>query len=300
MRAVPVTIVIPTLDGGGRFRDQLEALARLAPAPERVLVIDSGSRDGSDALAERAGHEVVRIARAEFDHGATRQRGAELARTELVAFLSQDAVPEPDYLGHLAAAFADPLVAGATARILPYADSTPLARRTALASPLAAAAPRVAAIDPAAFAALPPHERRRLCLFDDVASMVRRGCLLSAPFPRTMMGEDQAFAEAALERGWRLAFVPAAVVHHAHEYGPVSAFLRYRDDARFVRAKFGERVRRGPLDLLKGVAFEVREDLRALRQESGARRCAEALRSAPLRCGQVLGQWWGSTFGIQP
>ena len=127
--------------------------------------------------------------------------------------------------------------------------------------------------------------------------MARRRVLLELPFPRTMMGEDTAFAEQVLEAGHRIAFVPAAVVRHAHEYGPASAFRRYRDDARWVRARFGVRVRGSCLAVLRGLAYEVREDLRFLsaRRRAGARVAAgEWLRSPLLRGGQVVGQWWGS------
>jgi rhamnosyltransferase len=300
MAAVPVTLVVPTLNGGALFRRLLERVAAGSPRPARFLVIDSGSADGSAEAAERAGAELLRIDRADFDHGATRQAAVERADTELVAFLSQDAVPEPGWLGPLHAAFADPGVAGATARILPREDSSALARRTARASPLAAAVPRVVRVEPAAFRALDRGERRAYCLFDNVASMARRALLLRHPFPRTMMGEDQAFAEAVLLEGHALAFVPASVVRHAHEYGPLGAFRRYRDDARFVRARFGRRVRRGLLDVVKGVLHEVREDARSLRSERLPSRLAALGRSPLLRCGQVLGQWWGSNVGAAP
>ncbi len=294
MPTVPVTVVLPTLDGGALFTRALAALVALDPAPQRVLVLDSESTDGTPERAREAGLEVETVRRAEFDHGGTRMRGAEAATTPLVAFLSQDAIPARDYLGPLAAAFDDEGVAGATARIVPHDDSSPLARRTVLAQWPAGEERVVVGGDAAAFAALDGPGRRALCRFDDVASMARRSVLLDLPFPRTMMGEDAAFAEQVLAAGHRLVFEPRAVVRHAHEYGPLSAFRRYRDDARWARERYGERIRRTPVDVARGIAFEVREDWRALRAEG---ELGAFWRSPLLRAGQVLGQWWGSVAG---
>lgn len=291
MTCAPVTIIVPTRNGGALFRRQLAALRALAPAPAAILVIDSESDDGTPEAAAAAGAEVQRIARKDFDHGATRQLGAERAATPLVAFLTQDAIPEPDYLGPLAAAFADPATAGASARILPFEDSSPLARRTVMASPMASPEPASIAFEREAWSRASASERRAACRFDDVASMARRELLLRFPFPRTMMGEDQAFAAAVLEAGFALRFVPKSVVRHAHEYGPGSVFARYRDDARFAASAFGTRVRR-LRDVAKGIAYELREDARFLRRERAP--LSEWVRAVPLRCAQVAGQWWGS------
>lgn len=301
MTDVPVTLIIPTHNGGPLFQQVLRAVRDLDPKPRRVLVVDSESTDGTDRVAADSGVEVLRIRKAEFDHGATRQSAVERSETELVAFLSQDALPASDYLGELAQAFCDARVAGATARVLPFADSSALARRTVLASPQACDEPATIEVDPLAFRALDPADRRARCRFDNVASMARRQVLIEHPFPRTMMGEDIAFAEAALLAGYRLVHVPSAVVQHAHEYGPVAAFRRYRDDARWVRTRFGEQVRRSIFSALKGVAYEVREDARYLagrRKEGSASargyEVREWARSPVLRGAQVFGQWWGS------
>ncbi|MFG0315687.1 MAG: hypothetical protein ACF8XB_00335, partial [Planctomycetota bacterium JB042] len=103
-----------------------------------------------------------------------------------------------------------------------------------------------------------------------------------------------AFAEQVLAAGHRLVFEPRAVVRHAHEYGPLSAFRRYRDDARWARERYGERIRRTPVDVARGIAYEVREDWRALR---AAGELGAFWRSPLLRAGQVFGQWWGSVAG---
>ncbi len=56
-------------------------------------MIDSGSPDGSVAIARAAGVDVLEIPPAEFGHGRTRNLGAERTRAGIVAFLTQDATP---------------------------------------------------------------------------------------------------------------------------------------------------------------------------------------------------------------
>lgn len=293
-----VTIAIPTLEGGAGFVALIERLLELAPPPRCVIVFDSGSSDGTAERARRAGFETRVIDRRDFDHGATRQAMAELAATRFVAFLSQDALPDRDYLGPLVEAMQDSRVAAATARILPAQSASPLAARTVLAAWQAGAEPFEIECDVARFATLTAPERRDLARLDDVASIVRRETLLTHPFPRTMMGEDVAFALSVLASGKRLRFEPRAVVRHSHEYGPLQAFARYREDAAFVRRTFGIRTRPNLFMTLRGIAYEVSKDLEYLKSERPLRAVREVVRSPWLRAAQVLGQWRGSLGAV--
>lgn len=300
MRTLPVTLVVPTLNGGRRFVQQLECLARSEPAPARVVVIDSGSDDGTDRAAERAGCEVVRIDRATFDHGATRQAGAERATTPFVAFLTQDAVPAQGWLEPLVDALADPGVAGASSRILPYPDSSPCAARTVTSARSARPDAFVARFAAGEFSRMPPERRRAAYVYDDVASCARTSLLREHPLPRTMMGEDVIWAEAMLERGLGIAYASASIVHHAHEYGLRSAFRRYRDDAAFVRRRYGLAVRPSLVSVARGLGFEWREDLRFMRASRAEGKLRSMARSFVWRLGQVSGQWWGTVRGGSP
>ncbi len=55
-----VSVVIPVKDGARYLEELLAALRR--EGADEVLVIDSGSRDGSVAIARAAGAEVLEIA----------------------------------------------------------------------------------------------------------------------------------------------------------------------------------------------------------------------------------------------
>lgn len=290
-----VSIVLPTLQGEEDLSRLLPSLKTQELAGELELVaIDSSSTDRTRELLDAAGARVLTVERHEFQHGATRNRAAREASGEILVFLSQDAVPrDPQTLARLCAAFDDPSVAGATARVLPHDDDDPLTRRTVLWAPEASEEERVVGLDEL------PHgadvaQRTDLLRFNNVASAIRASVFETIPFPEVPFGEDAAWALEAVTAGHRIAYVPESVVLHAHRYTPRGAFRRYRTDAEFLRRMHGLRVRPSLVSLVRGVLYEVKSDLGFLASAPGPGRLAGLIRSPLLRSAQVLGQYVGS------
>lgn len=235
----PVSVVIPTWNGGALFRELLVALAS-QDVEHELVVIDSGSRDGTPEAARAAGARVESIPQREFNHGATRNRGIALARGELVCLLTQDALPiGKSYLAALTGAFRSPRVDGAYARQFPRPDCDPLlaerlrrwsASRSEPA--LQVLAPGDAAASQRLFEALPPLERYFSCIFDNVASAVRRASWAKTPFPARTFGEDVAWGKAIVIGGGAIAYEPAAAVEHSHRISIVREFKRLYCDHR--------------------------------------------------------------------
>ncbi len=93
-----VSIVVPTLNGGPRFEEALKRIrAQEGDFEREVIVVDSGSTDGTAELARRHGASVHTIKRQEFSHGGTRNLGISLARGEYVALTVGDAVPVDEW-----------------------------------------------------------------------------------------------------------------------------------------------------------------------------------------------------------
>src|SRR5689334_2140673 len=59
-----------------------------------VVVVDSGSTDGTPDVARRHGARVVEIPASEFHHGTTRNLGAREARGEWLVWTTHDAYPD--------------------------------------------------------------------------------------------------------------------------------------------------------------------------------------------------------------
>src|SRR5574341_2686588 len=219
----PLSVVIPTWNGGARFREVLEALAS-QDLEHELIVIDSGSRDGTVEAARAAGARVELVRQSEFNHGATRNRAIALAHGEIVALLTQDALPMgPDYLRCLRRPFDNPRVDGAYARQYPRPDCDPLLAERLRRWSASRAEPALQVLapgDPAAarrlYVALPPMERYLSCVFDNVASAVRRSSWERIPFPERSFGEDVAWGKAVLLSGGALAYEPSARVEHSH------------------------------------------------------------------------------------
>ena len=123
-----ISVVIPVKDGGADLGRCLDAIGRQVVEHEvEVVIVDSGSRDGSAELARSRGARVHEIPASEFGHGRTRNLGAELARGEVLVFTSQDAfAADETWLATLVHSLAGTeRVAGAYGRQLPHDDATP-------------------------------------------------------------------------------------------------------------------------------------------------------------------------------
>jgi glycosyltransferase involved in cell wall biosynthesis len=93
-----ISIVIRTLDAAETLGAVLAGLDRIEN--DQLIVVDSGSTDGTLELARRHGAEIVPIRRQEFTYGRALNRGFAAARHDWVLSLSAHTIPaDPDFLG---------------------------------------------------------------------------------------------------------------------------------------------------------------------------------------------------------
>ncbi|MFT7667534.1 MAG: rhamnosyltransferase [Planctomycetota bacterium] len=292
-----LSILLPTWNGEEDLRRLLPALDSQDYEGEReVLAIDSSSTDATVSLLKEAGVDVEIISQSEFGHGATRNRLAAKAKGEVLVFLSQDALPaSDDFLQELVSALDEEQVAGAYSRILPHPDDDPLTARTVLSAPEAdEEGTPWEPMDPALVWELPTEQMMARLRFNNVASAVRAPIFREIQFPELPFGEDFAWAARVTQAGYRIRFAPKSLVYHAHRYTPSQAFARYKLDAAFHREIHGLRLRPSFFSVMRGIGYEVREDLRYVLGSGGGAPLHHLLRSPALRTAQVLGQFWGS------
>ena len=130
------SVVIPTHNAGTNIAPVLTALQhQQTPWEFQCVLIDSTSNDGTldqlHAFAERQPNVTIQqIAKQEFQHGHTRNRGVAWSDAEFVAFLTQDAIPANEHwLDNLVSALeSQPAAAGAFGRHIAHDGASPLIR----------------------------------------------------------------------------------------------------------------------------------------------------------------------------
>jgi rhamnosyltransferase len=232
------SVVVLTLNAGPDFAKTLAAVfSQKTDFDFEVLVLDSGSSDGTAELAERSGAAVHHTSSSAFDHGATRDLGLSLSKGEYVALLVQDAVPLDDrwLAGMVENLENDPSVAAVYGRQAPRREGGPLARVLVENAPTAGHERREqSAGGPEPYETLPPRERRALALFDNVSSCLRRSVWEEIPFGRTGFGEDLRWGKSAVESGHKLVYEPRSAVVHSHERGPLYDLRRHYAEGRLL------------------------------------------------------------------
>ena len=95
---ISVSVVIPTYNAGSELRPLVrKLLAQKGLKSIEVVVVDSGSTDGTAELSSSLGCRLLRITQSEFSHSYSRNAGADAATGELLVFMVQDAYPIGDY-----------------------------------------------------------------------------------------------------------------------------------------------------------------------------------------------------------
>lgn len=293
------SVLIPVKNGGPLLGEVLDAvLAQHAPWPFEVIVMDSGSTDGSVDLVRNRGVRCETIAPDLFGHGRTRNQLAALSSGEFLIFITQDARPaSPDWLAHMVAACdAQADVAGAFGPHLAYPEARLVTQRE-LAEHFAGFGAEQSVVrveDRARFDAEPGY-RQWLHFFSNNNSCLRRTVWERLPFPDVAFAEDQTWALAAVKAGYGKAYAPKAAVYHSHDFGVWETLQRNFDEARSFQRYFGYDMQRSVLRAWASAGLLARRDAIWLRQAglrgwswlkaAGYMACIELARTS----GQFLG-----------
>ncbi|HZY31250.1 MAG TPA: glycosyltransferase family 2 protein [Candidatus Methylomirabilis sp.] len=241
---IDVSIILLTKNGEQHLERVLTSLfAQKTARRVEVIVIDSGSTDGTLEIIERFPVKHSRIPPRSFNHGGTRNLGASLAQGAYLVFLSQDAEPADDrWLEHLVSPLdEDEQVAGAYPGFLTRPGCHPMEQRETLEWPLASAEIGVPLVKRAVGNPDYPANPWPYIYFPNTCSCIRRSVWVTFPFKPVNFAEDQDWAKRVLEAGYVTVFVPKAVVLHSHSYPPRVQFRRCYDHGSAMRELFGTR-----------------------------------------------------------
>ena len=204
IEARSASIIIPTFNGASRIGNCLDSLVKQTAGQNvEILVVDDGSTDNTANVVR--GYSSVRlIPQANAGPASARNRGALEAQGKILLFTDDDCVPMADWLEAMLGPFKDPDVVGAKG--IYRTHQTSLAAR---------------------FVQIEYEDKYRLMaglpsidFIDTYSAAFRRDRFLE------MTGYDTSFPVACAEdvelsyrmsaRGWKMKFVPAAIVYHTH------------------------------------------------------------------------------------
>ena len=304
MSGIDVTVVIPTKNGLPEIE---RCLARVfkqhLPWTYEVLVIDSGSTDGTLDVVRSFPVRLEQIPSESFNHGTTRNLGARLANGRYVAFLNQDVIPcDYNWLAPLVRALQDESAAGSFSRQFPRPGAHSLTKRamTCLAQGDERLVKRLSGGQ--TFGHLTPLERLDLARFPSGCCCVHRDVWECHPFEKIPYGEDITWANRVIEAGYSLVYEPASAVYHSHDRSVVYEFKRAYADQYLVYSLFEVElvpsIRRG----LRTTAWAAKDSWRwVMASDDGIGRKLRLLLQSPfLGTAQVSGWYLGArSEGLQ-
>ncbi len=209
-----VSVVVCTRNGSRTIRECLEGLARVEYPNFEVIVVDDGSTDGTAEIVQEFDVRLIRTANRGLSNA--RNTGLAAATGEIVAYLDDDAYPDPQWIEYLAAAFETTNHAGVGGPNIPPSGDGLLADCIANA----------------------PGGPVHVLLSDRVAEHIP-GCNMAFRKDRLqaiggfdpqfrVAGDDVDVCWRLQERGWTLGFHPGAMVWHHRRNSAVTYWKQQR------------------------------------------------------------------------
>ena len=253
------SVVILTFNGERYLREVLDAVFRqTASFPYEVIVIDSGSADGTLDIVRSYSARMHEIPNSEFNHGETRNLGARLARGQFVVYLTQDATPASEsWLEYLVDAFEiGPTVAAVYGLHTPRPDCDPITKRDMeefflMMGPKNQATARYIEDGEGGWEEYQRSEGI-IGFYSDVNSCLRKSTWEKIPYRALDYAEDQAFGRDILQGGYWKVYEPRAAVIHSHSYPLLEYFRRQFDEYQGLRQSIRFAQRGGLMQVLLG------------------------------------------------
>ena len=263
-----VSIIIRSFNEAWALRETLPALEAQDYHNWELIVIDSGSTDGSvDLIRHARPRHLIQIRPSEYNPSRVMNHGMKLAAAEFGIFLNADATPQnPGWLRPLVLALQDERTAAVFGRQVPRLNCQ------------------------AVFA----HDyercfgpRRESTRWDHFFSMVSSGLRKDIWSQRGFLekmqySEDDEYTRWCRAQGYRVVYCPESVVMHSHNYTPDQAYKRSFGEAKALAAVWNGDPRdlNWPRTVMLGWLNDVRRDFSFCAR---ARRLAELPHAALIR-----------------
>jgi glycosyltransferase involved in cell wall biosynthesis len=240
-----VSIVIRAFNEARHIGRLLDGIQQQTIRDVEIILVDSGSTDGTLDAAARYPVRLVHISPGDFTFGRSLNRGLACATGEYVVIASAHVYPVyPDWLERLLAPFVDPQIG------LTYGKQR--------------GAPATRFSEQQIFAHWFPENsqlRQTHPFCNNANAAIRRALWQSRPYDETLTGlEDLAWAQAIQDVGHAIAYVAEAEVIHVHDETPRGVYNRYRREAMALKQIYPKQ-RFTLLDFLRLYPGNVASDL---------------------------------------
>ena len=220
-----VDVLIPVYRPDGKLTELLKRLKTQNYPIHRVILMNTEEKHFPAQLTgiwDRV--EVYHLAKEEFDHGGTRDRGVRMSTADLVVCMTQDAMPADETLiEELVKPFDDPGVWAAYARQLPNEDCREVEKYTRSFN------------YPEQSMVKTKEDLDRLGIktffCSNVCAAWRREKYLELGgfVKHTIFNEDMILAGTMIKQGGKIAYCAKAKVIHSHNYSAFQQFHRNFD-----------------------------------------------------------------------
>ena len=220
-----VDVLIPVYRPDGKLTELLKRLKMQNYPIHRVILMNTEEKHFPTELTgiwDRV--EVYHLAKEEFDHGGTRDRGVRMSTADLVVCMTQDAMPADETLiEELVKPFDDPKVWAAYARQLPNGDCREVEKYTRSFN------------YPEQSMVKTKEDLDRLGIktffCSNVCAAWRREKYLELGgfVKHTIFNEDMILAGTMIKQGGKIAYCAKAKVIHSHNYSAFQQFHRNFD-----------------------------------------------------------------------
>lgn len=247
-----------------------------------TIVVDSGSFDHTREIAERRATRLVRIKPDDFTFGHSLNIGIQAGTGRHVVIVSAHTEPTgPDWLEELIVPLAKPR----TAMVYGRQVGPPGAKFSECLDFERTFGPGPKVLAPPDFFA------------NNANSAVRRDLWEQHPFDETLPGlEDIEWAKYWMERGYQVAYAPAAAIYHIHNETWPQVRRRYYREGQAAWWIGVERRREIPREVLRETGYLCADLVEATRRRRLRAKAAEIVRFRLEKVvGRVSGIWNGAT-----
>lgn len=225
---IPVSIIIPTYNAGKEFEKLALMIKKQTANIMQVLVIDSSSADETVKIANKYNFTVEIIPKSEFGHGKTRQYALKKVTTEIVVFLTQDALLYDEFSvkNLVMGLISDKKIAAVYGRQMPYENTGILGRFARLYN-----YPSISKINN--FDDRKDKGIETAFLSDSFSAYKKTLLNKIGGFPDVSFGEDTYAAAKLLMCGYKTAYCAEAKVYHSHDYTLLQDYKRSKEIGQF-------------------------------------------------------------------